>query len=644
MITPSQLVTLNLKFSSHARPLKALAFADLVLNALFALNREANLEEITKEVARLLGMRQVDPKLVSDALHELQKDKKVHIKSSLWSLSAETHSTLQEEHGSSEKILMSVLSRHFPGGMEEAKLREWFLVASSDFFGFNGAEWLKSISKSSSADFAKPQTVASLLGKSISKYKFDSQRQSLVDAYVAFLSSEDAEDKRYIMTLGFAMLSAQLVSADLGADPITIEEIRGSTFILDTNTLFAIQLDSHRLANSMRALAMALKDIDAELVFLDTTKQEYTRVHTGRKGEIMALFREFSPEVIKDADDDFVESGIFRGCDTVEDFERFFGEIRSMPREIPSGPPIAEIDDKEIEVVVKGAVKDSKLKASIQKHCLRLRWDKRPKSPSGLDHDAALIHVTELLQKRKAKTWTLSLDRSLRAAAAERAGAHGIPVVLMLDGLIQILAVHNGGPKHSAEDFAPLLSSIVLNRCNPSDRTYNLQDLRWLHNIQERSADFAPEDTKKLLTIVKQHRLSGADANDKKLQLAIQRAYMGIKDEYDERLEKLHERAETAEVQYDAVKTELATYKRHECISGARQKLRRTLYLRAPFALVISAIGYWSAAAALPSTTAEVFNWLASVLAFLVIIIPLCWNPAREYLGAKMVCETGHQE
>ena len=647
-INPSQIVAINLKFGSQARPLKTLAFADLAANGLFLLNRDATIKEVAKEVARLLGIPGIDEKLIGDALNALRLDKKTRAISGAWRLEKEANDAIAAERAKSDEALTEVLKKHFPGSIEMSLLREWFLKASSDFFGFNGAEWVKSISKTGTVRFAKPQTIRDLLKASIRTYKLTADEDALVDAYDAFLSSDDPADLQYVMNLGFAMFSAQLVAADVGADPITIDEIRDATFILDTNTLFAMQLDAHHLASSIRALSLALSDIGAELIFLPTTGQEYRRVCVGKKGEILSLFRDFPPEVVLDAKNDFIETGVSRGYKTVEDFEGFLEDLRTIPSELPSGIRITERDDPKIEGERTKAEEDATLKKEIQKHCLRLRgkWDVRPKSESALKHDAVLIRVAEQLKKEKKKTWVLSLDRGLRACAAERAGAHGMPVVFMLDGLIQILAVQSGGPNRNAADFAPLLTSIILNRCSPSERIYTLQDLIWLRGMQQRVADFTPEDIKKVVGIVAQYRLAGAMADDSKLQLAVNRAFQEKKMEYNQEVEQANDRARRAEIQAESANRELETTKkslerleRVECVRAQWRKLWHTLCWRIPVSIVAVVCVYEIATWSFPTTQNDWLGWVSSLLTFAAVFGWLLVQPIKTFLVGRAACE-----
>jgi hypothetical protein len=645
----SQLVTINLKFGSHAKPLRQVAFADLASNALLFLKKDVSTTEIAKEMSRLLGLPGIDETLVAEALNALRIENKAQQSSGKWHLADDARKAMELESEDSEKTLREVLVRHFPGNIDPVILRDWFLSASSDFFGFNGAEWVKSISRNTSSHFAKPQTTKELLIKSIKKYKLETHENDLINAYYEFLTSEDLSDRQYIMTLGFAMFSAQLVSADTGADPITIDEIRGSTFILDTNALFAFQLDAHRLARSIAALEIALTEINAELVFLEPTDKEYRRVYTGKKGEITALFRDFPDEVVLDAKSDFIESGISRGCKNGGDFETFFETIRNPPPELPAGLKVIKKDDLGIDAEIKKAEGDIGLKNAIQKHCLKLRgkWDKRPKSESALKHDAALVRVTELLRKQKPKTWILSLDRGLHSATAERAGAHGVPAVFMLDGLIQILAVHSGGPSRNAADFAPLLTSILLNRCSPSEKTYTTQDLSWLYAIQQRVADFSPEDIKKIVGIITQHRLAGATASDHKLQIAVNRAYQDKKREYSREIEEARERAYGAETEAEGAKKKLASVQKDlgqlksaECIRRKWKEFAWKLSWRIPLSVIIAIVVYFLAKWSMPAEKKDLLNWITSIFTFTGIFAWLLIKPIRTLIEGCKICKT----
>ncbi len=650
-VTPTQLTTINLKYSSNAEPLKMIAFADLTANALFLLNKESDLSEITTEITRILSISNIDEKFVSDALQALKNDKKVTWHKGKWKLSTGLYSDIKDEKEKGENALESVLKNHFPTSIEKEILKKWFLQATADFFGFNGGEWVKAISKDSNVKFSKPQSVNQLLTSSIGAAGLSEHKFELENSFNAFLASDDCDDQTFIMNLGFAMFSAKLVTADIGADSISISEIQGGTFLLDTNVLLAIHLDGHKLLKAIQVLGAALKKIGVDLILLNSTKDEYNRVFVSANTDIDLLFKRFSPQVVLGADSKFVESAVMRGCTTKEHFDVFLENVRLPPNELPGGLGINMLDNPDVEQEVKKASTDNTLKTSIQKHSMKLRFssDKKPKTETALQHDAALIRVVEKLRRNKAKTWVLSLDRGLQVCAAERVGVNNIPSVLMLEGLIQILALNNSGPGQTAADFAPLLTSIILNRCTPSKKSYSLADLRWLHSVEERAGDFSSEHVKKIVNVVTQHRFAGGKLDDAKLRLEVNRAYQDVKREHSQELEDAKERAKNATTEVVTVKSELlqktkdlSVYQHEDCLRAAKKKLRKALYWRIPVTLIMSTGIYLLAKFSTPQDINGVLEWFSSIVGLVGISYVFLKHPIEKFRKLSNVCSTEH--
>ena len=649
-VTPSQLATINLRFGSTAQPLKLLAFSDLASKGLCALDREATINEICLEVAKIIGIKQVEEKLIGEALQSLKTDGKVKYQSNKWSLVKEAEYKIKDEVLSFEKEIKSVLERHFSDQIDLEISKKWFMEASADFFGFYGADWVKSVSRNITTSFVKSKTVEQLLVVSIKKYSLKTYQNELITGFNAFLSSDNTLDQKVIMSLGFAMFSAQLVAADVGSDPIAIDEIRDATFILDTNVLFAIQLDVHRLAKSMNALELALKEIGSKLLFLHTTEEEYKRVYVGKRGGILSLMRSFPDVIVKNAKDDFIATAKARGCETRQDFERFFEEIKNPPRKFPSGLKISKLDDSEIEDEVKKAEKDNPLKSSIQHFYTKLKpkgWHK-PKTESALKHDSSLMRVAEKIKKDDKKTWVLTLDRSLQACSVKRSGVHNIPTVLFLEGLIQILAVNNAGPTHNASDFAPLLTNIILNRCNPSENTYTPQDLQWLYSIQERVVDFTPDRIKKIVDVVTMYRLAGMSADNKKLQLAVNRAYLEEKRSFEQELENATNRVRVAEKESGDAKVTLSVTEgalkaetRVKINKSNNSRLVTSLLWRIPVALVAGKLIYSLAILSFSVLKQnELYDFVLITMTYVSSLIAFLVSPIKKYLVFRKDIDT----
>lgn len=602
MITPQQLIAVNLRYGTVAKSLKTLAFSDLSAKALFLLNKSSNISEISKIVATSLGVKKISSSLIEKGLQELKNDGKVKQSKDKWSLLDSTKQEIEHEISRSEEKLSRVLERNFPGEIDKALLHTWFIDAIGNFFTYNGDEWVQSICKGS-GNFAKGlKTIDELLDPSIKKHKLGAHSDKLKDAFKGFLASQDKEDQDYLVNIGYAMFSARLVAADVGADPITLEELKDAYFLVDTNFFYALQLDSSRVVDSIQALGEALKEIGAKLFFIHETEEEYDRVLVGKRGEVLKLIDIYPFEVVTDSDDSFISTAIARRCKNKSDFERFFGTLVPLPKEMVTGLPINKLDDPKINSVVTKAKGDTVLKNLIQKWCLKMRpfWKKQPKSNSALGHDAALVLVTESERTSGKKVYTLTLDRSLQASCAERAGNHNLPAAIYMEGLIQILAANNAGPSVDATNFAPLLANILLQRCIPPERMYSTQDLHWLYGIQKNVASFKPEKIKQIALEVTKARLAGKTATDEKLQRTVNRLYQEEVKHTAKQVEEAHERALTAEHEVVQEKTrrsdaesKLGTYEKQEALRKAGWALVKTLSWRVPVSIISGVLVYY---------------------------------------------------
>ncbi len=636
-ITPEQLAAIGLRYSSNTKPLKIIAFADIASKGLFLIGKPAKVAHLKHEVGRIIG-RQIDEALILEALETLKSEGKVYIDANKWALNKDVVKEIEQDLKSSEKELSNILGRHFPGKIDEGVLTRWFVEATAEYFGYNGAELVKAVCRNVKFTASKQKTTKQLLERATTKYKLSSFRDELVQSFNGFLSSEETTDQRYIKNLIFAMFSSQLVAAETGADPITIDEIKDATFILDTNILFAVNLEIHRLAKSMKTLGLALSQINSKLLYLHVSEDEYKRVVRARRSNITTLFDDYPSEVVEDAQDDFIKTAKYRGSKTKEDFERFFDEIKNPPARMRSGPVINKLDNEDIEKIVKKAEVDASLKAAVKRHFDKLHPDaEKPKSDIATEHDTIIMHVVDEMRKTDKHSWIITLDRSLHNCAVEQVGSHSLPNTLTLEGLIQILAVNHGGPSHGAADFVPLLTNLMMNRCNPPERAYTPQDLQILHVIQERASDFMPDKIKIIANVVNRHRLAGASADDPKMQREVNVMYQDIKRDYDKELEEAKERVKAAENEsrqfqqdHENTKAELAILRHKDLVRKARLKILKKFMWRLP---VLAAIGigtfHLAKAASEESSNLDV---VVGVLSILLFAWPLLANPIKDYL------------
>lgn len=642
-ITQQQLVATNLKYGSTAKSLKVLAFADLSAKALFLSGGGKDIKEITKKVAEIIGVNNVSDDLINSGLKELKENNKIIKKGDLYSLTDEETKKIKREAELSGNRLEEVVNGHFPQNIKKEAIITWFNEAIVDFFEYNGDEWIQSICKGFKKIPDKAKSIDEILNKSIKNHSLKSYSEELKNAFRGIIMSEKPDDQNYLTSVGYAMFSARLVAADIGADPIALEELRGGEFFVDTNFLIALQLDSHKFAASMEALGKALKIIGAKLVYIRETNDEYDRVMVGRRGEVKNLFNVYPDKTVIEANDDFIKSAVARGCRNAEDFDRFYGDISKIPTEVPSGPDITLLSFGDIIAEVEKSKKDTALKNSIQKYCRRLRpfWWK-PKSNSAIEHDAALIYVAELERRLGRKAFILTLDRGLQSCCLERAGSHNIPCGIYLEGLLQILAAYNAGPEIDVTNFAPLLSNILQKRCIPPEQTYSLLDLHWIYGIQKNVAQFSPEKIKEIALEVTRFRLEGRDASDEKLQRTVNRFYQEEIKNNNQKVEELSNRAREAEIVAQEekdkrieVEDKLNKQNRKEELRRLRRVLRNTCLWRVPLSILLIFLAYYLIALSIPAEGKEIMSFVLNVIQIIAIPFGLLFKPIEEYRSAK---------
>ncbi len=550
------LVTLNLKYGSAAKPLKTLAFAQLAAKAIYFSNTSNTPGELSRIIAKLIGVQAVSEDLVKGGLNHLRDIDKVIERGGKWSLVGAAGREISQEVQSTKTLLNGVLERHFPKNIDNKKLREWFTDASADFFGYFGDEWVKSICKSKEYRNLKPKNTADLLGTSIEKHRIQGRSQELVDGFVDFVSSSEASDQNCLMSLGLAMFSAKLVAADVGVDTLAIEELRGAQLLFDTNVLFAISLESNRLSKSLQELGSALTVMGISPCILQTTKDEYKRVVLGRRNDILNLLHNYPEQVVGEAKNPFIMTAKLRGCKTIADYERFFDTLSEPPALITDKVAIVNEDYTDTASIVEKAKNDNSLKDMIQEKYKKLRAFGRPekKSEVALQHDASLLRVGESLRKMGSKCWVLSLDRTLQACGVQLSSGKEGSVVLSVDALVGMLALNNAGPEHRSENYAPLLANIILNKCVPAVGSYTTEDLHWLLSVNERVSDLLPTDIKPLLSELSHARYEGKSIDNSALQLKINRTYQEKRVHYSQKMEEMSDKLLAANSEREAEK------------------------------------------------------------------------------------------
>lgn len=638
-VDTKQLVTTYLRYGGTAKPFKTFAYAQLAAKALYISDQPLKVAEVAGGVARLIGVTNVSHDLINQGLSYLKEVKEASDQHENWRLNNAGISKCRDSLESAERQRARVLSGHYPRLRDDERLAPWFAEATAAFFGHHGDDWVASVSRKSVVSSPRYKTLEQILQLSIKTYNLADHRQELIDGFLTFLQSDNTTDQQYFMYLAHAMFAARLVAVDVGADPITLNEIRGAKLVLDTNVLFALALGNRRIGKALEAFGAALRSINAKPVILHSTREEYLGVLANRRNELLRLVDRYPAEIIEKTRDDFLDEARLRGCKVRSDYERFFTSLTSLLDLIEHGPTIVMEDDEEIESTLQEATKDERFKQKIQEYCLKYRryrpeW-RQEKSDRALGHDASILKTVELLRKRGERCWVLSLDKSLQILSLHQTNPRGFPDVMSLDALIEILALNGAGPESDANNFAPLLANTIINNCVPREDTYTTEDLHWLSSINEHAAEMPTDKVDSLLRDVSRARIAGKSIDDTNLQAQVNRAYQKELLSRDAAVEAAHAKsaearreAETERQKRQSRETELVNIK----VINVHQRARNIFALQIFAGVVISGlIGYVAYRLSRYITEQNVIDYMALIVGFAVPLGGIFWKSFVSY-------------
>lgn len=536
-ITTDQLITLNLKYSSEGRSLRLDAYMQTVMKVLHKTSKGYTKDELPQILAKHMDVKNIDKGVIINALECLAREGFVNKLRGRYSLVDEIKPDIEESINSFSSDLERVLGTYFDVELSEKKLRHWFLTAIADFFGYFSEEWISTISRNIKRTLPKNRNIRMLLKSSIEEYNLGQNKEKLEEGFYSFISTEEPRDIAFIMSLASAVLASRLLAADMGSDPVCIEDFKNAHFILDTNILFALRLESKLSRDALITLADSLEDLGCELIFLHASKEEYKRVVHDRKGRILVQLNRFGSDVIKEADDYFVQSALREGASDEKSISEFFDSIQDPPSLVGSKLELEEFDDAEVLKIEDQSQNDAELKKVIQK----IYFEIRPESEEGrrenaLNHDACLINSLSYVRKDK-PAFIISLDRVLQYYGLKTTSRKEIPSVISLDALIHLLSVNNSGTLVDASRFAPLFKNLVLSKCTPMDGTYTITDLQWLYSLQQGVASFPSGYVKEIASVIRRERSKGRTQDDPSLIRMVDRLYRKAKTDVGVKLE-----------------------------------------------------------------------------------------------------------
>ncbi len=572
------LLNTYLKISSQGSDLRDIAYAKLVSWLLFYSGVPMSEREIGEQITKELSIHSIPEDSLSKAIQHLKQGKQIILQDDKWTLEPSNRLAMEKQLAYSQGVTTKILKKFFPQSIPNNVLRAWFAEANEKYFGSKAKHLVELYTKKQ----APIENVLDVLKPVIDKYKLAEYREQLVQGYKEFLSSEDREDQERLWQYMQSLLATRLISADVSPEYFNIAHFKNVNFLVDTNVLFALTLEHNEaMSRALNILGKIVKKLNIKLHVSRFTFDEYERVRAKEKEESLKVWGNVNPNIISrmsTSGDDFARVMVKRGCQTVEDVERFFDEDIKFPTRI-DGVELIQLPENSYGNVDYNQKRDEKAYNEVSDAFKDLTG--RPKPENATIHDVLTRKLIQHLNQKE-KFFALTLDRSMEMLALKYVNDKEEPDWINLRSLIQILALNGGGPEFDSEDLSPLIGIFFGYEEIGKNNSFDKRDLLLLTDVPERLNELPDTKVVALLNLVHRSRMNGAGETAlKEVRLEVERA---LRSDSAQAAQALHEQREKIK----ELESENARTAHNFNKSEASKNILRFL-LRSVVALVISA-------------------------------------------------------
>lgn len=525
-INRKSLAVVQLQYDISSKSLKTRAISEILAKTLYQhTGQPLGVSRLSSKAAGFAELVQIQNELTLDGLKWLKENGWVEEKSGGWQLTEGGKARIENRLTESDDRISNLLKKHFGLHIEHKVLRDWFQSASTAFFAEYGEVIFRTLLREQVSLPGRAQ-LQTILEECIKKFGLDTQRESLINGFYQFINDVDPKAEAQKMSFAVTTLSARLIAAATGPDPISLPEFERSRLFLDTNVLLLerIETTNEESSAALIALVKALDSIGASLHIIRLTKEEYESVIARKRTQIIkVLDGGVTLGVLEKSGDPFLRAAIKNQAQTKEDFIRFFDSVATAPTSI-DGVQIELLDFPELEAEIQKTLLNKKLIHEIADEWKRLRGFE--KKDVLAEHDAALNASALYYKKKSERVWIITRDRSMLNLSRRWHEHDGLPVWVYLHALVEILAVYGAGPTFKSEEFAPLLGALIRFDAQETFADFRLEDLGELVDIDARVFELSDDEVASFAQKLHQLALSGSD-DTSNLQLHIKRTFQG---------------------------------------------------------------------------------------------------------------------
>lgn len=407
-------------------------------------------------------------------------------------------------------------------------VKDCFVESITRFFESYSSEWIADINYSAQYVLNSKDNIVKTIGLRISaNKKIDSRdKDSILDKFINFITTRnDVDVDGFLWEYGTSAFAAKLIKVSNTADQFSLDKFSNSKCILDTNILMNIGLEGSKYSSAINSIEKAFVKLGIKVGVLNTTKDEYEHTIINKRKTVLTLISKGYPnEVLKETDDQYILTALDRKCDTLEDFERFFDQIGSVPGWFDENLAIEVFDhDAELEQEIEDNQKnDSKLESL---NAIYRKVTQRDKNPNSLRHDVGMIAGAEYL-RTKEKTFILSQEVSVNNYSKGLPLEEGLPLAIKLETLINILSINTNGVSNDSS-YIGLFASMIRSGLTVHKDLFKPEDLCYMLEKDELVTQLPAHMTISIANKVHSMRVKGD--SDRDIHLALTREITGGK-------------------------------------------------------------------------------------------------------------------
>lgn len=555
------------------------SLSEFIIKVIYVLDDNLSFQELKNELENLFET-QISKEELQETLSLLFEEKKLGFENDKYSIPKTKKDFLDKEFQNTELIKENIITRYFNNAQSPKEIIiDWFETVTIEFFKEYSYEWISDLAYKTKTLKGNRERINRIINETTDKNSrlLEKDKSWLKSQYLVFITSQDKEVDQLLWMYGMTSFSASLITANRAINPITVESFKDSKCVIDTNILIDLPLEGSEYAETFKNLEAVFQKLNIEPIYFHITKEEFERVIEHLTKEVVRVVQNFSPEIIEELDDKFINSAILRQCEEIEDYELFCEEILYITEFFHEKLSLHKLDYKELSDEIDKGISSSELKTKIND--IFKSNTQKERRQNALNHDAGLIAGSEFLRKNE-KVFILSKDFVVCEYAKKNLIRDEIPIAIHLETLIKILAVNNGGAEIDPSNFAPLFANMIKLSLLPEKNSFKIEDLARMLDVHEQIAQLPKDDVISIANELNRNVSTGVSDDQIVLQLTrrFQTSKLKLNDDLQqEKLEKLAQ--EKAKEKYKSEKNTLYSTLKRRYTAELRDKYDKKILI-----------------------------------------------------------------